>query len=79
MPNGVQGYRTQTSQPKSLEIGCLKDLVGEEVLGILDWKEALEFPLDFLFAVLSLFPIQILIEAEPFYVSASGHNAVCLR
>lgn len=58
MPNGVQGYKDQTGQTKSLETDCLKDLVGEEVLGILDGKEVLEFPVDFLFSLLSQFPIQ---------------------
>ena len=71
MPNGVQG------QPKSLETDCLKDLVGEKVLGILDGKEVLEFPMDFLFSLL-YFPFKLIIEIEPFYVSASGHNAVYL-
>lgn len=51
-PNGVQGQR------QSLETDCLKDSVGEEVLGIRDGKEVSEFPVDSLFSLLSLVPTQ---------------------
>lgn len=49
-----------SSQHGSLETSLTEDLMGEEVLGILDWNVVLESSMDFLvlFSLLSLFPVQ---------------------